>query len=253
MRKFIPSVLVSAMLAACGGGGGGVDGTARIIPSSIEGDFEGSTSNGKTVDILVLEDNSFWVLYGVSSSGYLAVEGFITGMGTISNGSFSSTAYDFPAPGSSVVSATVSGSYTSTTLDGTITENASAITFTSTEGASAYTYDTAATLSDVSGSWSGSLLDGETATITVSASGAIAGTPTSFPGCSFTGLVTPRASGKNVFDVRIFFGTSSSCVLPGQTATGIGVVYPLAGGSHQLIVGVTDSTHTHASAFFAQR
>jgi hypothetical protein len=112
-----------------------------------------------------------------------------------------------------------------------------------------YVYDKPAALADVAGSWSGNFLDGTTGALTISATGAVSGTNN---GCSYTGTATPRASGKNVFDVSITFGTGN-CVLPGQKATGIGINYLLSSGKREIIVGVLDSSKVLSALFFAQR
>jgi hypothetical protein len=48
--------------------------------------------------------------------------------------------------------------------------------------------------------------------------------------------VTPQPSGKNVFNVPLNFGVSP-CALPGQTASGVGVSYPLASGLPKICCG----------------
>jgi hypothetical protein len=94
------------------------------------------------------------------------------------------------------------------------------------------------------------LLDGETATLTVASNGAIAGI--SSLGCSFTGTITPRPSGKNVFNTTLTFG-GAPCALPGQSASGIALAYPLANGMTQLLAGAATASGSTATAFFAQR
>jgi hypothetical protein len=62
----------------------------------------------------------------------------------------------------------------STSLNGTLTENATMTTFTGTaEPSTVLNYNTAASLSAISGSWAGSLLDGTTATVTVDSNGGV--------------------------------------------------------------------------------
>jgi hypothetical protein len=41
--------------------------------------------------------------------------------------------------------------------------------------------------------------------------------------------------------------------LPGQVANGIGIVYPLSIGGHQLGVAVIDSSRSHGIVGFARR
>jgi hypothetical protein len=64
--------------------------------------------------------------------------------------------------------------------------------------------------------------------------------------------VTPRASGKNVFNLELRFGPAP-CELPGQNATGIAVAYPLASGQTQLLVTAVDGTRAYGAAAFGVR
>jgi hypothetical protein len=238
------------ILSACGGGGGGGSPTP-VATSPMQGVFQGTSSNGKTIDALVLEDGSFWDIYGIPSGSALAVQGVAAGSSTASNGSFTLSFNDFYTPGNTAVSGTGSGTYSGTNLVGTLTENGVTGTFNLTAPVTTnYNYNVAATIATVAGSWSGSLLDGETATVNISSSGALTGT--SSLGCAVTGTVTPRPSGKNVFNVSVTFG-ASPCALPNQTSTGIGLTYPLGNGTNQLIVGLVTPSQTKATAFFAIR
>jgi hypothetical protein len=55
------------------------------------------------------------------------------------------------------------------------------------------------------------------------------------------GQFTPRASGKNVFDVRVNFGPAP-CAVANQSATGHAMEFDLGGGVQQLIVAGTDAS-----------
>jgi len=246
------ALLVSGILAGCGGGGGGGGGSSTPAASSpLEGVYEGPSSSGKTIDALFLEDGSWWNMYGIPSGSALLVQGVATGTSTGSNGSFTITFKDYYAPGTTPVSGSGSGTYTATTLLGTITEGGVNGTFNLTTPLTTnYNYNTPAALASISGSWTGSLLDGESATVSVLTSGTLSGT--SSLGCSFTGTATPRPSGKNVFNVSVTFG-AAPCSFPNQSMSGIALTYPLGNGTNQLIVGLVDSTQTKASAFFAAR
>lgn len=273
LRLCVASLLL-ASLSGCGGGGGGSCGGSALLiglsacgggdgesPSSsappviesvIQGVYQGTTSNGKTEDAIVLEDGTFWVTYGVPLGGALAVEGVATGSSTASNGTFSLSFNDFPAPGNSPISGQGTGTYSvGSNLIGTITENAATATFNLIAPVPvAYDYNTPASISLISGSWSGGLLTGETATINILADGTLSGT--SSLGCTFTGAAAPRPSGKNVFNVSLAFG-SSPCIAANQVVSGIGLTYPLGNGTNQLVAGLVNSSRTFAAAFFAQR
>ena len=246
---FALPLLLLVGLSGCGGGGGGS--SAPAVTSVIQGVYQGTTSNGKTVDALVLEDGSFWDIYGIPSGSALAVQGVATGSSTASNGTFTISFKDFYAPGTSAVNGSGSGTYSGTNLIGTQTENGVTGTFNLTAPVTTnYNYNTAANISTITGSWSGGLLDGETATINILAAGTLTGT--SSLGCSVTGTIAPRPSGKNVFNISLTFG-ASPCALPNQTASGIAITYPLGNGTNQLIGGLITPSQTTAIAFFAVR
>lgn len=252
IQPLLSAALVTA-LAACGGGGGG-GGSAPAAPPipSAEGVYQGTTSTGRSFNAVVLEDGSIWALYGTMSNNTLYVNGAFTGTGSSNSGTYAASTTDFPAPGTTPYVGTLTGTYKAgSSFSATLTENGQSETVSgSTPAASLYVYNTPASLSKVVGTWTGGLLDGESATVTIQANGSFTGT--SSLGCSFTGTLSPRASGKNVFNVSLVFG-NTSCASPGQTATGIALAYPIAGGLTQLVSGAELASGASATAFFAQR
>lgn len=259
MKKIIAALAVCS-LAACGGGGGDSGSTNQpttpttpTTPSlpAFEGAFAGTitgNSNASAFEMLALEDGSFWSLYGKMSGSTFVVNGFIQGtLSTASAGTIRSTdAKDFGfAP---AVPATLNGTYTSDlNFSGTVSVSNTAIGVNGSPLTSGFSYSTAATLGAISGNWSVALLNGETANISIGSTGAITGL--SSLGCSFTGTITPRPSGKNVFNTSITFG-AAPCLLAGQKANGVGVVSTLTNGQKQLIVAVVDSNRTVGTAAF---
>jgi hypothetical protein len=241
--------------------GSGTVGTANVTSVAIRcgtepegvygGTLTGSTSTA--FEMLILDTGEFWSLYGTQTATYFLVAGFVQGTGSANNGAFnSSNAKDFGfRPGAA---GTVTGSYNKTakTISGTASTTAGTVSFSGGPIAgSLYNYDAAASLSTVSGAWSTTATTGETITLNVTAGGSATGT--SSLGCSMTGTVSPRPSGKNVFNVALTFGPAP-CLLPGQPATGIAVAYPVSsGGLTQLIVGVTDSARNVGLAAFGTR
>ena len=115
---------------------------------------------------------------------------------------------------------------------------------------STYNYNTAAAVAQISGAWSLQSLTGDTVALNIQGSGAF--TATSSLGCNFSGAVAPRPSGKNVFTVSLTFG-GSPCALPGTSASGVAVAYPLTAGGTQLIVAVRDGARTYGTAAFGTR
>lgn len=247
------TVVVLGLLAGCGGGGGGGAAPAPVVqPSSAEGVYQGTTSNGWSFDAIVLDDSSVWAIYGNSVNSGLAVTGVFTGAGSANSGTYTATTADFLSPGSTRVNGNLNANYVQgVSFNGSLTEGNTTISVSAAAPVtSLYNYNTPAAQAAVSGTWNGSLLDGETATISVGSNGGLTGT--SSLGCTFTGSVTPRPGGKNVFNVSVTFG-SSPCAAANQTATGIALVYPIANGLTQIVAGLVTASGAEGSAFFAQR
>jgi hypothetical protein len=230
---------------ACGGGSSNHT-TPPPVSGQAQGVYLGSTSDGgQFVGIVEPNDN----LYAAYISGAsVELSGMIAGTATESSNSFTASIHDFYANGT-VNAGTLAGSFVAgTSLTGTVTETNVSITLTgqiipSTQ----YNYATAAHLADIAGSWNGSLLDGETADLTVSSAGAISGT--SSGGCTFTGTATPNTSGKNFFDVNLTFG-ASPCLAPNLTVTGVGIVVPATGSSSaQILAAVKASDNSLGTVF----
>lgn len=253
LKKLLP-MISAVLLSACGGGGSDSPGTATTTGPSAEGVY-GGTLTGSTstaFNLLVLENGDYWSIYGAQTSTAFNVAGFVQGTGASNNGSFtSSNAKDFGfAP---AVAGTITATYDATakTISGSTVEGASTAKFTGgpVQG-SLYNYNTPASLTALTGTWSVTSLTGEGIALNVAASGAF--TAVSSLGCSFTGAATPRSSGKNVFNVSITFG-AAPCVLAGQSATGVAITYPLPNGKAQLIVSAVDSARSFGTAAFGIR
>ncbi|HEX7644884.1 MAG TPA: hypothetical protein VF472_22000 [Burkholderiaceae bacterium] len=170
------------------------------------------------------------------------------GSSDFSNGGFTAALTAFSSPGDVPQQETASGTYAAQqSLSGTVSGGGLSETFSLVPYSTAsYVYSTPANLSQVAGTWSGSLLDGETATLAISGSGSLSGASSS--GCGFMGTAVPRPSGKNVFNVSLTFG-AGPCALPGQTVAGIALVQQTTAGP-ELLVGLIDSSQTAATAFF---
>lgn len=247
-------------LAACGGGGGGGGGgDAGNSGPTAEGVYGGTIGEGTDrgdFQLLVLEDGEFWFMYGLNTADAFHVEGFLQGSGVSSSGTFtSSNTRDFfgfvPDVPDVTVNTIASYDATARTISGTVSFPGFPVVFTGGPIAgSLYNYDTAASLTTVSGAWSTTSLTGETVSINIADTGQF--TANAASGCSFSGTVTPRPSGKNVFNVELTFG-AAPCDHPHQVASGIAVAYPLATGQTQLLVAVTDASRTVGTAVFGLR
>jgi hypothetical protein len=242
---------VSLMSVGCGqnyGGNGGGGGGNYV--GQAQGAYSGLSSNGYIFSTIIIPNDKFYEIYGLPSGNTLLLFGLVTGQGSSGNGTYAASVTDFfytRATNSGSVKATyVAGS----SLNGTLTENATATTFTgNAEPASSFTYNTAASLSAITGSWTGTLLDGTTTTVTINSDGSVSG---SSSGCSFSGTVAPDSSNKNFFDVSFTFGPIP-CAPPNLTVTGVAVEYLLSDGvTHQLLAGATYGT-VFGTGFVATR
>lgn len=260
--KLLFVTLAALSLLGCGGGGGG-DTPAATSPTttiasttSPEGVYGGTLtgSTSSNFQLLMLENGEFWTVYGTSTASAFLVNGFVQGSGTTntSNSTFTSAnAKDFGfIPG---IAGTISATYDATakTIAGTFTAAGGTVTLNGGPIAgSLYSYNTPAALSNIIGTWSTTSTTGENVAINVTAGGTFSAVGGS--GCTFSGTVVPRASGKNVFDTTMTFGPAP-CSLAGQTATGIALTYPLADGRTQAIFASVDATRTYGSAAFGAR
>lgn len=220
----------------------------------LQGAYTGTTAGNLAFDTLVLDGGRFYVIYGQrdDTNGNLLVNGFIEGNGTSNNGSFSSTnAKDFSENLSTP--ATISVSYgTGTGITGNIEVSQTPVvtdSFSAVPITSGYNYGSAAVLSDIAGNWQLAGVNGETATVAIATDGTLTADAN---GCSVSGNVKPRASGRNVFDVNLSFGPSP-CVLANQAATGNAISYLLTNGSRQLIIAGTNTARDAGTAMFGVR
>jgi hypothetical protein len=246
--------LASSGLLGCGttysGSGASSSGGGVNYAGQAQGVYSGTSSNGYAFSTIVLPNVMFYAIYGTATGNTLLLAGFMTGQGTSGNGTYAATVHDYFYTGA-VNSGSVSATYVAgSSLNGTLNENATMTTFTGASlPASSFNYSTPASLSAISGTWAGTLLDGMTTTVTISSSGIVSG---SSSGCSFSGTVAADISNKNFFDVSLTFA-GSPCAFPNQTATGIGVEYLLSDGiTHQLLAGVTAGTSL-GTVFAAER
>jgi hypothetical protein len=200
--------------------------------------------------MLALENADVWALYGNMSGSAFLVKGFVQGPTSRNGTNFSSTAVkDFgfnPA-----VSGSTTGTATSASVSGTLSSNGAVMSFSGAVPAtSAYTYNTPAVLGQITGTWSLTGLDGTLATVNISTSGNFTGNNA---GCAISGTATPRASGKNVFNVTVTSGPSP-CLTPGSVYNGIAVTYIIpSSGARQLVVAAVNGARTVGTAFFGIR
>lgn len=221
--------------------GSGCSTSTNPTPGQAEGVYSGTASNGDSFESIVLPNDVFYAIYGITNGKVLNVSGIMTGQGNSANGSYTASVSDFQSTGA-VNTGSVSASYVpGVSIDGMVTETGNpAVTFTGTVmPSSSFNYNSPATLGNIAGTWSGTLLGGSSATVTINASGTFSGIDS---GCSFSGSISPDVSGKNFFNVTMTFG-ASPCLDPNQTARGIAVSYLLSDGvTTQLLAGVSSGS-----------
>ena len=237
-------VLLLSVIISCGGGGD--SSSPPPAPAQAQGFWLGALSTGYQANFLVLDTSTIWGIYGTTVGSTFYVYGMVQGNVSFSGNTLtSSDGRDFSYTGAVTPGALVA-TYTASNISGM----AGTVSFSASRVASTtYNYDQPASLTSLVGTWNGSLLTSGTASITVAANGQFTG---SSNGCSFTGTLTPRSSGKNFFITTVQFG-AAPCAAPGETGTGIAITYPLASGGQQLIIGITNAARSLGTAFFAVR
>lgn len=95
--------------AACGGGNSESDVSSLSHPTALsaEGRWTGTTSTGRAIVGLVLDDGSYWLLYSARGNPNV-LAGLVEGTGTSHSGSFgSSNTRDFNLEGAGIRAATM--------------------------------------------------------------------------------------------------------------------------------------------------
>lgn len=220
----------------------------RVIPlgGTAEGVYGGTMTGGPNPNfrMLVLEDGEFWSLYGVNVGGQLSVGGFIQGRAASGGGSLSASDVKdfgfFPAVGGGTIVGTFDA--TAGTLQASVRFPGLTVNVVGGPVRDVpYEYNQPASLTALVGTWALLGNTGDRIALTIAATGAM--TATSAAGCSFTGTVAPRPSGKNVFNASLQFG-ASPCLLPGQSMSGVAVVHRLQDGRTQLTFAGVNAART---------
>jgi len=155
--------------------------------------------------------NSFSApISGLAPAGFIFLNGANTTTGTLN--------------GTVVANTSLSGTYTSINDNGTFSLTYSPI------------YNRPASLALLARTWTGPMSNGGTATITISAAGAITGTDTL--GCSIAGTVSIIDPIKNIYNTSV---TVSTCA-PVATFTGFMVLDDVAPGTSNLLDFIVSST-----------
>ena len=203
---------------ACGGGYGEIDVSSLPQPTatSAEGRWTGTTSTGRTVAGLVLEDGSYWLFYATKDNPNI-LAGLVQGTGTSHSGSFgSSTTRDFNLEGAGIRAATMPGSYVpNKRFQGTIAYvNGEEASFTSKYDANSAILSN---LSQVAGTYTAVRTGNHSVTVTVDANGRLSGHATD--GCTIAGTLSPPPKG-HVFHTSVTV-EGVTCHAGTETLTGV--------------------------------
>jgi len=233
--------------AACGGGYRESDVSSLPHPAatSAEGRWTGTTSTGRTVAGLVLEDGSYWVFYTARDNSH-TLAGLVQGTGTSHSGSFgSSNTRDFNLEGAGIRVATMHGSYVpNKSFDGTIAYvTGETESFTSTSGVDS---ESAPNLTQVAGTYVGLRADNHTVTVTVESAGTLSGDSTD--GCTVAGTLSPRAKG-TVFQTSMTL-EGGACGTGTKTVTGVALYHA---ATHRLYSAALNPARTSSFIFLGTK
>lgn len=273
-------LLIALGLTACGGGGSDsasappctsnapglcallnpgtvnttVGGLAPTTTAKAEGVYSGTLTGSSSRDfgLLLLENGEFWSTYGIETGNTFLIAGFVQGTGTFRDGTFTSTdGRDFGVTPAARGSITARFSSNEDSFTGTGEVGGRSITVTGARPtASTYDYNAGASLAAITGAWNMRLLDESGVILNIAPSGAFTATNR---GCSFSGVIAPRPSGKNVFDVNLTFG-GPPCIRPGTTGKGIALTYKIQNSTQrQLFIVGTNPSRTEGTAMFGVR
>jgi len=218
------------VVSACGGGGGSGNqtppnnqspSTPVVQDEDSQGFWRGTSSNGRPVDGIILDDGSYYVLYYTDSKRDF-ISGIVHGKSSSMSGdafsSISATDY-FIEEGVIYTGLSVTGTLKEkSTFSGSIKYSANeTVNFTS---AYVDAYEITPSLDQLAGSFAGNVAFAfgiEGAVLSIGPDGSLTGIGQS--GCSLTGNVSTNTSG-NIFDLDVTFG-GYPCASANNTFQGI--------------------------------
>jgi hypothetical protein len=194
-----------------------------VAAGSPAGLYHGSTSTGRALHAILLEDGEYWLIYSPIGNPSL-IAGAAQGQTSFgSNGlAFSSDFKDFNLEGAGITTGLISATYfPKNHIDGNVIFSNSQQSFSLKYD---FAYEANSTLGAVSGAYRGTAatVGGiEPVSLTISSSGAIAGVSDS--GCRFAGTAITHSGW--VYDVSITFA-GAPCANGTNTVTGVAYYEP---------------------------
>ncbi len=258
MKALMGAAVIVLLLFSAGCGGGGTSSTNTSSASTSQsttgqarGVYSGTSTSptGSFFESIVLPNDSYYAIYGTNTGGVFYLYGMIAGQGSSRNGTYTATVTDYYYTGATYTGSLTATYVPGTSFNGSIVETGVSATFTgSVIPSSQFNFNIPPSVSAIAGTWSGYLLDGSSATVTVNSNGTFTG---SSLGCAFSGTLTADST-YNFFTMTVTFANSTACLLPGQTATGIGVTYLVPNSTlRQLLIGGTSGSK--GTLFLANR
>lgn len=90
--KFLLTASVISLITACGGGG-----TPGYVSNvKVEGAWQGNTSNNYALNLISLENNEFYTIFGINNGGDFLVYGFGQGSTVITGNSINGSFREYP-------------------------------------------------------------------------------------------------------------------------------------------------------------
>lgn len=212
------SILVTSVLAACGGGGGESANDAPVSVTAASGLWEG-TAGGRSIAGLVLNTGEYYFLYSVDQKPTTIAGMFNGTLATRAGTSTSTDGKDFSLELRKVLPANLSASLREKkSFAGNVVYPDGTVTAFTTQYNPAY--EIQATLPAITGNYAANIAVAagyDQAVVAINAAGTFA-TKTA-KGCSLTGKVVPRAN-ENVYNLTVQFG-AAPCAFANQTINGI--------------------------------
>lgn len=220
-----------------------VDGVVASAAGAYAGTLTDDPGGATDFTSIVLDDGSFWTLYGQAGVADFQVQGFARGIGAMDGSVFASddaTDFGFEPPVGFVLettydagTGTIDGTYT--TVSGTTTLAGGALP------ATGYDFGLPADLAKLTGMWAVEDAAATLYDLDVAADGTF-DLAEQGGGCTGSGSFAAHDSGKGVFSVTVDYDDVVDCTHQNDSAGGIALAYTITGqATDQLLIAVNDA------------